>query len=273
MYFHSIYERKREKGPWGIDRRFFLHFGNRARISLELKAPTYRAQFGISFEVNHGDSSNEWQFHLALPFLFSFYFSWPMWQLPIGHMSSHYPDLFIPEFRQFKFYSFGWAWWLQLWGGDDYYRSDPWWKKTHALHWPDLLFGENTHILMQSESTNVLIPMPEGNYLARLTKERRTWKRPRWPFPTVHDYYNVEIPGGIPFAGKGENSYDCGDDGLWGMGGPDKGGIPETIGHVVASVLRSRARYGEASTTRGKARLHLNEEAWRKEQENEEAEK
>jgi hypothetical protein len=70
----------------------------------------------------------------------------------------------------------------------------------------------------------------------------------------VRDGVKLDIPGGIPHNGKGENSWDCGDDGLWGCGGDT---VEEAIGHAVSSVLRSRRRYGHDSHGTGREPVHV----------------
>lgn len=97
----------------------------------------------------------------------------------------------------------------------------------------------------------MLVPMPEGCYRATVTREETTRvyrlgiaRRETW------FWLRVDRPGGIPFAGKGENGWDCGDDGLCGIGGETP---EEAIGRAVASALKSRGRYGCASHLRGAA--------------------
>lgn len=93
------------------------------------------------------------------------------------------------------------------------------------------------------------VPMPEGNYDATWAKEKRTWRYERWPGklldiirgPKVNTSVRLDIADGIPFQGKGENSWDCGMDGLFGCGGST---VEAAVGRAVESVLRSRERYG-----------------------------
>ncbi len=137
--------------------------------------------------------------------------------------------------------------WLNVWhdpmGG--WSRSDPFMQRTHCLHFVDLLLGKRKHTLVTGESKIALIPMPEGCYHAVVTFETRTWKRPRW-FSVIRDSCDVSIPGGIPFQGKGENSWDCGDDGLWGINS-ESHSVPKAVATVVRAVLEERERYGNTA--------------------------
>lgn len=137
---------------------------------------------------------------------------------------------------------------------DASWRSDdPWWMQGKTIAFWDILFGRMVYKTVEGEAKPIVIPMPEGCYNATATRYESEWKRPRLPWVSCRRVgFKVEIPGGIPFAGKGENSWDCGDDGLWGTN-PDAETIEEAIGSVVASVLRSRGRYGQASWLCGKA--------------------
>ena len=91
----------------------------------------------------------------------------------------------------------------------------------------------------------VVIPMPEGIYHGTAKIELATWKRPLW-FAKTQISTSIDCPKGIPFAGKGENSWDCGDDGLFGWGA--EGDVVEhAIAHGVEIVLTNRRRYGMPS--------------------------
>lgn len=80
---------------------------------------------------------------------------------------------------------------------------------------------------------------PGDSYTGTATHTRRTWKR---RFSTkVSDGYEIEMQQGIPFPGKGENSWDCGDDAYFGFGGPT---IESATERIIADVKRRRG--GEA---------------------------
>lgn len=89
----------------------------------------------------------------------------------------------------------------------------------------------------------VEIPMPERSYAATVQLSRCTWKRSRWPKATVITRAEVTIPEGLPFPGKGENAWDCGDDATSAASFPCDS-VPEAIGHMVGSVLRDRWQRG-----------------------------
>jgi hypothetical protein len=139
--------------------------------------------------------------------------------------------------------------WLDLWTGDgDWHRNRPWHRNTVCLNVTDWVIGRPRCVMTKGPKCPVLVPMPEGCYEATCTEERWVWTY-RFGFKRERVAYWVEIPNGIPFQGKGENSWDCGDDGLFGAGSD---GSPEkAVGHVVATVLRSRKRYGNVSRLRG----------------------
>jgi hypothetical protein len=137
--------------------------------------------------------------------------------------------------------------WWDVWADQMERRSkDPKWRHG-AFHFDDFLLGRSVYSKREIERRETVVPMPEGCYPATITLTEDTWKRPRW-FPTRRLSANVEIPNGIPHAGKGENSWDCGDDATYGMGCAAET-VEEAIGKVVASCLRDRKRYGHASTT------------------------
>lgn len=134
---------------------------------------------------------------------------------------------------------------------DGWCRSDPWWRKQVVLHVADWLFGKRRYESRIVETSVVFVPMPEGCYRAIAEREVGVWRR-RWYMPLIRrDTWNIKIPGGIPFAGKGESSWNCGDDALHSMSGGLITRLEERIGQVVESVLTSRARNGFDSLLTG----------------------
>lgn len=138
--------------------------------------------------------------------------------------------------------------WIKLWCDDDWDSRRPWHRNTITLHVKEWIIGSPSCDTTKGEPVACVVPMPEGSYPATATPESRTWT---WRFgrKKTRESYSLDIPGGIPFSGKGENSWDCGDDGLFGTGGDT---LEKAIGNAVASVLEKRRRYGETEETRGR---------------------
>lgn len=127
--------------------------------------------------------------------------------------------------------------------------ADPWWKKDISLRVVDWLIGRSRCETTKGESLDIVVPMPEGSYRATAQHETRIWRR-RWYWPEHRrDSVYLDIPGGIPFAGKGENDWDCGDDGLFGIGGDS---VADAVANAVRSAMRSRRKYGHDSNGTGR---------------------
>lgn len=133
---------------------------------------------------------------------------------------------------------------------DGWCRDDPWWRKQCVLHVVDWLIGRDRCETTKGQPVEVFVPMPEGCYRAIATPETYVWRRRFYVPLRRRDDVRLDIPGGIPFSGKGENSWDCGDDGLFGCGGDT---IEDAIAQAVKSVLRARRRYGHDSKGTGRA--------------------
>lgn len=205
--------------------RGWLHFGNTKCVGWEFLF--WSKRFGISVRNDDEDTC----FHAALPPL-SFYLSLPCMFRSEGefHVSVHDWSIWFSP-------------WEHLW---EWKRDDPWWRRGVSLNIPDLVFGRTqveTSVLR--ENIPVEIPMPEGSYRGTAKVECRIWRRPRW-LPTARISTWIEVPKGIPHAGKGENSWDCGDDGVWATGceGDD---VQKAAEHFRDVVIRNRKRYGHAS--------------------------
>lgn len=131
---------------------------------------------------------------------------------------------------------------------NEWSNTDPKW--THGrINFAELLLGKASCTREAIDSRDVMIPLPEGRYPATVRLERVTWKRERTR-AQVHYSAEVEPACGVPVPGKGENSYDCGDDATYSQSGPSQGPeygsewVTEAVAAISESVLRSRSRYG-----------------------------
>jgi hypothetical protein len=157
--------------------------------------------------------------------------------------------------REFEVGIRGWTLHLTPWGvAHSWTRADPWWKRGVSIDLKDRILGRPIYTTVTvEEPTSVIVPMPEGPYAATITLERAMWERPRLTRLTRNVVYRYDLTPAhhIPAPGKGENSWDCGDDGTWSISGPCAG--PDTewkakaVGDLVASCLRSRERYASSS--------------------------
>lgn len=140
-----------------------------------------------------------------------------------------------------------WAAWWKVWArSNSWTRGTPRWREG-SFNVIDALFGDRKHERKVISTHDVEIPMPEKSYKARVTLSRGTWTRPRWPFafgPSQVFYeklrFDVDLKEPIPYPGKGENSWDQGMDGLYGISGD--GGLEEAIAATVRSVLQTRRK-------------------------------
>lgn len=143
--------------------------------------------------------------------------------------------------------AFRWEWWAR---SGSWSRSDPWWMQGR-LDYRDFLFGGTIHNSEVTSEGTCVIPMPEHTYPATFKIERAVWTRPRL-LGRVRDAvlgplsaYSVTLTPGepIPVPGKGENSWDCGDDAIYSSTSPGQS-VEQAIASYVESALRTRARYG-----------------------------
>lgn len=139
----------------------------------------------------------------------------------------------------------------ECWARDCHWScSDPWWMNP-SWNWRPLFFGRVKTVEEVVASGTCLIPLPEANYpgIYETTRyEHQNTKllgrcRDRLLGPRFHYRVNIEPGKSIPVPGKGENSWDCGDDGIYGMsvGGCD---VEKAVAAIVESALQDRRRYG-----------------------------
>jgi len=134
-----------------------------------------------------------------------------------------------------------WTVWVDpgFWSSDD-----PRWRNG-SFDFVDFLLGRTRYVVEVEREETVEVPMPERVYLATARLQRAEWRRPRWPFARRMRRVDFEMHEGhaIPFPGKGESEWDCGENATYSMTTPADT-IADGIGNLVASVLQSRRRYG-----------------------------
>jgi hypothetical protein len=194
-----------------------------------------------------------WNLSLAFPPFF-FHLSlegFPLWKPTVKHIATwdrENPtrEAWLTDRRECRIAIHGWAIWINPWSKTmEWDTADPWWVRGLTIHVDDLVLGKTRYQREAlGEPIHAMVPMPEGNYPAVFQRQRQTWKRPRW-FAHSRESFDITIPKGIPFAGKGENSWDCDDDGLFGMSA--EGTLNQAIVRVQQAVNERRKRYGHAS--------------------------
>ena len=132
---------------------------------------------------------------------------------------------------------------ISLWENpNEWRRSDPRWMRFSVTPL-DILLGKHVYRTRELADGSAVIPLPEAAYPARITISEATWTRPRWPWPRRIIRAEVEVDGGIPVPGKGENSWDIDDDAIYSLTTP-AASLPEAVAAMVRSVLESRLRHG-----------------------------
>lgn len=173
-------------------------------------------------------------------FWFGFYLSWSRRE-DDGEFCRHF-EVSIHD---------GNVWIEHPWVRADEWRSrDPWWRKQIVLRVGDWILGKQRCEVTKGTPVEVFVPMPEGSYRAIATPETMIWRRRFYVPMRRRDDVTIDIPVGIPFAGKGENSWDCGDDGLFGTSGDT---VDDAISNCVRSALRQRRRRGHDIHGTGKS--------------------
>ena len=136
------------------------------------------------------------------------------------------------------------SFWWRAWSDPDEWREGtPRWREGN-LNLDRLLRGRDEVKRRELERSEVYVPMPEGPYKATATLEEVRVERPRWP-TEVSYAVTLALPDdtGIPVPGKGENSWDCGEDAILQTTVCTRS-VAEAVGELVGSVLARRERHG-----------------------------
>ena len=209
---------------WAYQGRAWWHFGDGGRRHICFEWNLWSKCCHINFDVNDEDIT----LSLAFPPV-------SLWLSLAGVFNVRHP-------REIGIKVFSWALWWTIWrdpmcGWDS---RMPWWRQG-CLHVDDALLGRRRYSCETLSTHEVVVPMPEGPYPATLRMEKATWRRPRWFRETIfRASIDMKVP--IPHEGKGENSWDCGEDALHGLTCPAKT-VEDAIAEAVRSVLKARRRY------------------------------
>lgn len=148
------------------------------------------------------------------------------------------------EERELSWRIFDWAFWWNHWTPSMSWSSRTSRWRNGVFHFNDFLLGKTRHSTRPLAWRWVRIPMPERVYYGAACLEEASWGRARWFTKRVTRCEIKMLPGEqVPFPGKGENSWDCGEDATYGMTCPASS-VDDAIGKLVASVLCSRTRNG-----------------------------
>lgn len=178
-------------------------------------------------------------------FLFSFWISWDHFKVQ-SWLSDKIKrrDQKYGNGRSIALYWHEWGLWWTLWHDEmESRRDDPWYIQMHNWNFPDFFFGRSKYSSKTIKEEMVIVPMPEGGYPALVKINEDQWKRPRWPFPKRMIRSEVIPDKPIPFPGKGENSWDCGEDAMYSLYGPYDTPLKAAIA-ASESVMRDRLKYG-----------------------------
>lgn len=142
---------------------------------------------------------------------------------------------------------FDWALWWNVWTPPNEWSSrTPKWRNGawHPFGHVQSRVGD-AEVLEQRE---VEVPMPEKTYRAKATRSRVVTRGTEWwPFSRpVRSTVTLEFSppfDPVPIPGKGENSWDCGQDATYSQSGAAET-IEKAIGDFVGSTLRWRKRHG-----------------------------
>ena len=129
--------------------------------------------------------------------------------------------------------------------GAETIMADPWWKKRRFHFDPfDTFLGRHEYSEKRISTEKVEVPMPERIYYGEVRIYESRWKRKRWPWTKRMVRSTIDMKDDpIPFPGKGENSWDCGEDATYSQSSQATTAV-DAGASIQKSVMRSRDRHG-----------------------------
>lgn len=142
----------------------------------------------------------------------------------------------------------GALYWGVLADRDTHVSSEPWWRHLHAVRPLDLLLGRREVEEHCYVTEDVIVPMPEQSYSAKVRHMKAVATRPRWPFKRAYFRSSISVAGGIPVPHSHED-FIAEDDAIYSI---TEHGVFTT--HDMVNLLRARALEDRAKH----GGLHLN---------------
>lgn len=202
-------------------------------LALEWCLGRFSKMCGLS--IGRDDGERELVASIRLPHLFSLYVSVRGLLGRLEYGSSRELSVSIHD---------GSVWW-RVWADPDSWESTrPRWRDG-SWNLLDALLGKVSVETRVLEVRQVEIPFPERTYRATVTLQAKLERRPRWP--GVWGRWrgaDIEPEVPVPEPGKGENSWDCGQDACYAMWTGGVRDIHEAVERFRSSILRTRERRG-----------------------------
>lgn len=189
----------------------------------------------LSFEISGFDSSPSIKFAMEgseREVVFHIAFLIGLWITVRGIPDSWFPQEYNSYGKQYypcdreirltliDFHLLVFSCWLDP---NSWHRKDNGWRQW-SINFQRLIQGKHNCEFINIETKQMLLPFYEGNYNVEVIKKMRIDSWQRWftrmsiSFEVKCGYYNndnkwIDVP--IPHEGKGENSWDCGEDATW----------------------------------------------------------
>lgn len=211
-----------------------------------------RKQFRLSLSVGGGDNADEIMLSIHIPFLFYLYVGFE------GYIESRYTKKWQQMERETSvgldlsgdtgaWGTFVWRFWNDP---NEWHAGTPWWRYAY-IDIADRLLGPTKYTSEVVEETGAIIHFPEADYPVTVKEEFATWTRPTFfgfrlpfkPFTLKRRSFEITPEKPVPIPGKGENSWDCGDDAVYSMT-VRVDSADAALRRFIQSVERTRSKYG-----------------------------
>lgn len=265
LFRHWFQNLKREgKSLFHFRGAIYLSEKNKKAISYEVCSGR-----ALRFEITHGeagDGSYTTSLSLGL-ILFSLYLTFPLpkWTYEMQKCIATWDnnkEFYLVQGRRYGFYWYEWTFWWS-WKAKTHESSskDPKWMRFNFCI-PDFLFGRVEVISNEVLSAkNLKFKLSDKEFVINsIVWERNRRFRRHIPISLYSkENYSVDIKIDKPpmRSGKGENSWDCGNDGTYGLGAEWKFNIPSwenvaeskklAVAYYVDHVLKDAKKYGSGS--------------------------
>lgn len=174
----------------------------------KLELSFFKNFFGVGVEFKN-DGVYNITLHFHIPYIVAIWFTVARFKLVDWLCEKLLPSGYKDRTICIDFHNYS-VWW-KIWTDPMSWKSStPKWQDGN-FNFVDFILGKPVFSKTIIGTYNVIIPLTEGKYNATVSIANYVWSRKRW-FDKKQTQASINVEGGVPIPGKGESSWNCGED-------------------------------------------------------------
>jgi hypothetical protein len=197
-----------------FNKRKFFYFDSGKHITIEVAG--FSSTPAIKFAID--GSEREVTFHIG--FFIGIYITFQRFIKDSWYPTEYHDGYgYLSADREIYIRFHDGSLWWSIWRDPHSWKSND--RLNSNINFGRLIAGKHTMSKNPDETLTMLLPFEEGNYKVSVVKYSRIDQWKRWGIKKRMVTYEVTPEFPVPHQGKGENSWDCGEDGTFSSSFPE----------------------------------------------------